>query len=125
MTDLERQEVAAAAFAGPVLGRRHTQIRSAFFGGTAATAYASFARNWEAPRVSRAVYGLSGVWEPLSTRELAARAIKASDIDTLDQVSLKIAANKIVYVMRAQEKRRAICRAGIRDGASIWTKSGK
>jgi hypothetical protein len=49
-----------------------------------------------------------------------ARAIKASGMDTLDEVLAKVVANKIVYVMRAQEKRRTIQRAGIRDGACIW-----
>jgi hypothetical protein len=39
----------------------------------------------------------------LSTRELAARVIKASHMDTLDEVLAKVVANKIVYVMRAQE----------------------
>jgi hypothetical protein len=36
-------------------------------------------------------------------------------------VLAKVVANKIVYVMRAQEKRRAIRRAGIKDGACIWS----
>jgi hypothetical protein len=46
-------------------------------------------------------------------------------MDTLDQVLAKIVANKIAYIMRAQEKRRAICRAGIKAGASILAKAGK
>jgi hypothetical protein len=35
-------------------------------------------------------------------------------------VPAKIVANKIVYVMRALEKRRVIRWAGIKDGACIW-----
>jgi hypothetical protein len=57
---------------------------------------------------------------PLSTRELAVRAIEASDMDTQDEVLAKIVANKIVYVTRVQEKRRNISRAGMRADVCIW-----
>jgi hypothetical protein len=83
-------------------------------------AYANFTGIWK----PRELWGLCLRFleseGPLSTRELTALAIKASDMDTLDEVLAKIVANKIVYIMRAQEKRRAIRRAGMRDGACIW-----
>jgi hypothetical protein len=44
-------------------------------------------------------------------------------MDTTDTVLSKIVANKIVYIMRAQEKRCAVQRAGVKDGASIWALS--
>ncbi len=86
----------------------------------ATTAYANFARIWKPRELMGLCVGFLESEGPLSTRELAARAIKASDMDTLDEVLAKVVANKIVYVMRAQEKRRVIQRGGLRDGACIW-----
>lgn len=91
----------------------------------AATAYANYTRIWKPRELAGLCLGFLESEGPLSTRELAARAIKASDMDTRDEVLAKIVANKIVYIMRAQEKRRVICRAGIRDGASVWAKTRK
>ena len=90
----------------------------------ATTAYANFARIWKPRELQGLCMGFLESEGPLSTHELAARAIKASGMDTLDEVLAKVVANKIVYIMRTQEKRRAIGRAGIKDGACIWALSG-
>jgi len=90
----------------------------------AATAYANFTGIWKPRELLGLCLRFLESEGPLSTRELAARAIKTSGMDTLDEVLAKIVANKIVYIMRAQEKRRAIRRAGVRDGACIWALVG-
>jgi hypothetical protein len=86
----------------------------------AAANYANFTRIWKPRELLGHCLAFLGSEGPLSTRELAARAIKASHMDTQDQVLAKIVANKIVYIMRAQEKRQAVRRAGMRDGACVW-----
>jgi hypothetical protein len=86
----------------------------------AAMAYANFTRIWKSRELLGLCVGFLETEGPLSTRELAALAIKASDMDTQDDMLAKIVTNKIVYIMRAQEKRLAILRAGIKDGVCIW-----
>jgi hypothetical protein len=88
-------------------------------------AYANFTRIWKSRELLGLCVGFLEAEGPLSTRELAARAIKASDMDTQDDMLAKIVANKIVYIKRAQEKRKTIRRAGMRDGACIWSNSPK
>jgi hypothetical protein len=59
---------------------------------------------------------------PLSTRELAQRVLTHSGMDTRDKVLAQTVANKLIYVMRAQEKRGKIGRAGMRADVCIWAK---
>lgn len=85
-----------------------------------AAAYANFHSLWKPGQLLGLCRSFLEEEGPLSTRELAARAIKASDMDPLDQVLATIVANKIVYIMRAQEKRRVVIRPGVREGAALW-----
>lgn len=86
----------------------------------ATAAYANFAHIWKPRELLGLCLGFLESEGPLSTRELAARAIKASGMDTLDGVLAKVVANKVVYVMRAQEKRRAIRRVAMRADVCVW-----
>jgi len=86
----------------------------------AMTAYVNFSRLWKPRELLGHCMALLESEGPLSTRELASKVIVRCQMDTQDTVLAQTVANKIVYVMRAQEKRRAIRRAGIKDGACIW-----
>ena len=57
---------------------------------------------------------------PLSTPQLAIRAMKASGLDTGDKVLAKAVTMRIVYAMRAQHKRGKIGDAGKKMGARVW-----
>ena len=87
----------------------------------AATAYANFTNIWKPRELMVLCVGFLDSQGPLSTRELAARAIEASGMDTEDAVLAKVVANKIVYIMRAQEKRLKVKRTGARrNTACVW-----
>jgi len=57
---------------------------------------------------------------PLSTRDLAQRVLTHSGMDTADKVLAQTVAQKLVYILRAQEKRGKIGRAGMRADVCIW-----
>jgi len=86
----------------------------------AATAYVNFARIWKQRELLTLCLSFLESDGPLSTRELAVRAVKASNMDAADTMLTKTVTNKVVYVMRAQEKRRAVQRAGMKDGVCLW-----
>jgi hypothetical protein len=87
----------------------------------AATAYANFTAIWKPRELMGLCVGFLESQGRLSTRELAARAIEASGMDTTDAVLAKVVANKIVYIMRAQEKRGKVKRTGARrNTACVW-----
>lgn len=86
----------------------------------AATAYANFARIWKPRELQALCMGFLASEGPLSTREIVAKAIKSSGMDTSDAVLAKVVAGKVVYVMRGQEKRGNVRRAGMRADVCIW-----
>jgi hypothetical protein len=86
----------------------------------ATTAYANFNGIWKPRELLGLCMRFLESEGPLSTRELAQRVLTASGMDAADKVLAHTVACKIIYIMRAQEKRRAIGRAGIKDGACLW-----
>lgn len=83
-------------------------------------AYVDLHRLWprgELMRLCKAALEAEG---PLSTRVLAERAMTASGLDPSDKVLAKAVALRIVYAMRAQEKRGKVKDAGRERGVRIW-----
>jgi hypothetical protein len=89
----------------------------------ATTAYANFNGIWKPRELMTLCVGFLESEGPLSTRELAQRVLTHSGMDALDKVLSHTVANKVVYVMRAQEKRGKIRRAGKRGDACVWAAS--
>ena len=81
-------------------------------------AYANFNGIWKPRELLGLCLGFLELEGPLSTRDLAQRVLTASGMDAQDKVLAKTVANKLVYVLRAQEKRRA----GMRADVCIWAK---
>ena len=57
---------------------------------------------------------------PLSTRELAAYAIKTKGLDEADRRLRKAVAYKVVQIMRRMERERKVRRVGRDKGAVAW-----
>src|SRR5579859_6529814 len=95
----------------------HVTAALAIFAATgdrkATTAYANFNGIWKPRELLALCTGFLESEGQLSTRELAQRVLTASGMDTRDKVLAKVVANKLVYVLRAQEKRGKIGRAGM------------
>jgi hypothetical protein len=87
----------------------------------ATTAYANFNGIWKPRELMALCTGFLESEGPLSTRELAQRVLTASRMDTRDKVLAQTVANKLVYVLRAQEKRGKVRRAGMRADVCIWS----
>jgi len=102
----------------------HVTAALAIFAATgdrkATTAYANFNGIWKPRELLALCTGFLESEGQLSTRELAQRVLTASGMDTRDKVLAKVVANKLVYVLRAQEKRGKIGRAGMRADVCVW-----
>lgn len=83
-------------------------------------AYANFNGIWKPRELLALCLGFLETEGPLSTRDLAQRVLTASGMDTADKVLSKTVANKLVYVLRAQEKRGKVRRAGMRADVCVW-----
>jgi hypothetical protein len=86
----------------------------------ATLAYANFNRIWKPRELTALCLGFLESEGKLSTRELAQRVLTASGMDTTDKVLAKTVANKLIYVLRVQDKKRAIIRAGMRGDVCVW-----
>ncbi|HMH64608.1 MAG TPA: hypothetical protein VK515_03410 [Rhizomicrobium sp.] len=91
----------------------------------ATTAYANFNGIWKPRELMVLCTGFLQSEGPLSTRELAQRVLVHSGMDTRDRVLVQTVTNKLIYVMRAQEKRGKVRRAGKRADVCIWAESAK
>ena len=86
-------------------------------------AYANFNGIWKPRELMGLCMGFLESEGPLSTRDLAQRVLTASGMDTADKVLAQTVTHKIVYLMRAQEKRGKVRRAGMRADVCIWAKA--
>jgi hypothetical protein len=86
----------------------------------AMTAYVDIHRIWKRGELMRLCRGFLEAEGPLSTRQLAERAMTASGLDASDKVLGKAVAHKIVYAMRAQHLRGKVDDGGRVRGARIW-----
>lgn len=89
----------------------------------ATLAYANFNAIWKPGELMALCVGFLGSAGPLSTRELAQRVLIHSGMDAHDKVLAQTVTNKLVYVMRAQEKRGKVKRAGMRADVVVWAKA--
>jgi hypothetical protein len=83
-------------------------------------AYVDIHRIWKRGDLMRLCRGFLESEGPLSTRQLAERAMTASGLDAGDKVMAKAVAHKIVYAMRAQHLRGKVHDAGRAKGARVW-----
>jgi len=86
-------------------------------------AYVDTHRIWKRGDLMRLCMGFLESEGPLSTVQLAQRAMVASGLDAGDKVLAKSVALKIVWAMRAQHLRGKVDDAGRVKGTRIWAKT--
>jgi hypothetical protein len=86
-------------------------------------AYVDTHRIWKRGELMTLCKGFLESEGPLSTKQLAERAMLASNLDASDKVLAKSVAFKIVQAMRAQHIRGKVQDAGRVKGARIWALS--
>lgn len=83
-------------------------------------AYVDIHRLWKRGELMNLCKGFLESEGPLSTRDLAQRAMKASGLDATDKVLAKSVGFRIVQAMRAQHLRGRILDAGRIRGMRVW-----
>ena len=89
----------------------------------AMTAYANFSHIWkprELPAVCKAILKKHG---PMTTRDIAVRAIAAKEMDTSDPALVTAITNKLVYVVRMLQGQGRVRRVGRKDCVFVWALS--
>ena len=84
-------------------------------------AYVDIHRIWKRGEVISLCKGFLESEGPLSTVQLAQRAMAASGLDANDKVLAKTVSYKIVQAMRAQHIRGKVFDAGRAKGARVWS----
>lgn len=83
-------------------------------------AYVDIHRIWKRGELIRLCKGFLEAEGPLTTSELAERAMKASGLEPADKVLAKTVILKIVQAMRQQELRERVKGVGKRRGVRVW-----
>lgn len=83
-------------------------------------AYVDLHQIWKRRELMRLCKGFLESEGPLSTRQLAERAMASAGLDVDDKVLAKSVAFKVVQAMRAQFKRGTIADAGRVKGTRVW-----
>ena len=83
-------------------------------------AYVDIHRIWPRGELIRLCKGFLEAEGPLTTKQLAERAMKATGLDQGDKVLAKAVCLRIVHAMRAQFKRGKVEDAGRVKGNRIW-----
>lgn len=86
----------------------------------ATRAYIDLHRIWKRRELTTLCKGFLEAEGPLSTRQLAERAMKHRGLDTGDKVLTKAVCFRIVQALRLQWKRGKIGDAGRDKGARVW-----
>ncbi len=83
-------------------------------------AYVDLHQIWKRRELMTLCKGFLESEGPLSTRQLAERAMKSAGLDAGDKVLARSVAYRIVQAMRAQHLRGGIADGGRAKGARIW-----